>query len=453
MFPTIVLYFIATMFLLFFRMPGKKQNYFKCILCSKETKPKERRKLNKALRRFLRRKFLTESTSDDVICNKCRVKYRPPTKKACKLSSPPSVALPIPSTSTSHAYCCICKRPGPKLVVVPPECKTRVFVHQNILIPAGSRCCPVHIKDHTLTDESISMLKSTYDESLLNRTTIVDMLQRMRDICKRHEKTRLDFDSRHTLNDADYIELTGISLSAFDEVCSSIKDSVKNTPVRSQRCSVAIFFCKMRSGLSNKFLATLFNVSKSSIRRALSTVRKALMATFVPDNLGFDHISRSSVITDHTRPLAQSLLGDFGQLKAILVLDGTYIYIEKSGNFSFQRRSFSVHKGRHLVKPMVITTTSGYFISILGPYLADGKNNDASILNHILNQNVEDIKSWIEEDDIFMVDRGFQDSLSLLEDLGIKAEMPRFLSKGQKTNEHRRCKHESIGDKGKFSLF
>ena len=258
------------------------------------------------------------------------------------------------------------------------------------------------------------------------------MLQRMRDICKRHEKTRLDFDSRHTLNDADYIELTGLSLSAFDEVCSIIKDSVKNTPVRSQRCSVAIFFCKMRSGLSNKFLATLFNVSKSSIRRALSTVRKALMATFVPDNLGFDHISRSSVITDHTRPLAQSLLGDFGQLKAILVLDGTYIYIEKSGNFSFQRRSFSVHKGRHLVKPMVITTTSGYFISILGPYLADGKNNDASILNHILNQNVEDIKSWIEEDDIFVVDRGFRDSLSLLEDLGIKAEMPRFLSKGQK---------------------
>ena len=116
---------------LFFRMPGKKQNYFKCILCSKETKPKERRKLNKALRRFLRRKFLTESTSDDVICNKCRVKYykvqnennqnenrpavgtpvaecsdddqyRPPTKKACKLSSPPSVALPIPSTSTKR---------------------------------------------------------------------------------------------------------------------------------------------------------------------------------------------------------------------------------------------------------------------------------------------------------------------------------------------------------------
>ena len=86
----------------------------------------------------------------------------------------------------------------------------------------------------------------------------------------------------------------------------------------------------MRSGLSSKFLATLFNVSKSSIRRTLSTVRKALMTTFVPDNIGFDHVSRSSVMTDHTRPLAQSHLGDFGQLKAILVLDGTYtMYIHR----------------------------------------------------------------------------------------------------------------------------
>lgn len=31
---------------------------------------------------------------------------------------------------------------------------------------------------------------------------------------------------------------------------------------------------------------------------------------------------------------------------------------------------------------MVICTTSGYFLSILGPYFADSKNKDAAILNH-----------------------------------------------------------------------
>jgi hypothetical protein len=42
----------------------------------------------------------------------------------------------------------------------------------------------------------------------------------------------------------------------------------------------------------------------------------------------------------------------------------------------------------------------------------------------MINTNVEDIKSWVREDDIFVVDRGFRDALELLKDLGIKAELP-----------------------------
>ena len=90
-----------------------------------------------------------------------------------------------------------------------------------------------------------------------------------------------------------------------------------------------------------------------------------------------------------------------------------------------------MHKGRPLVKPMVVVTTTGYFIAILGLYMADVKNNDGSILNHMLASNVQDIKNWIENEDIFIVDRGFRDSLEFLEDLGIKAKMPSFIPRGQ----------------------
>ena len=90
------------------------------------------------------------------------------------------------------------------------------------------------------------------------------------------------------------------------------------------------------------------SISKSSLQRAISSVRKALMNPFVPSKLGFSHITREEVIRNHTRPLAQSLFGDNTQ--AIIVLDGTYIFIEKSNNFVFQRRSYSMHKGRPLVK-------------------------------------------------------------------------------------------------------
>ncbi|KAH3728095.1 hypothetical protein DPMN_054042 [Dreissena polymorpha] len=51
-----------------------------------------------------------------------------------------------------------------------------------------------------------------------------------------------------------------------------------------------------------------------------------------------------------------------------------------------------MHKHRPLVKPMIVVSTTGYIISILGPYLADGKNSDANILKHIINQNTEDFK-------------------------------------------------------------
>ncbi|XP_048755757.2 uncharacterized protein LOC125666612 [Ostrea edulis] len=172
-----------------------------------------------------------------------------------------------------------------------------------------------------------------------------------------------------------------------------------------------------------------------------------MLTSFVPQSLGFAHITREEVINGHTRHLAQTLFGNIEKNQAILVLDGTYIYTAKSNNFHYQRRSYSMHKRRPLVKPMVIVTTTGYFVSILGPYLADSKNNDASILHHIIKTNAENIRSWVSEDDIFIVDRGFRDALPLLADLGIQAEMP-FFGKGATTDEHWRCQYQQTCYKG-----
>lgn len=124
--------------------------------------------------------------------------------------------------------------------------------------------------------------------------------------------------------------------------------------------------------MSNTVLSTLFDISKSSIRRAVHTIRKVLVSELVPKYLGFQHICREEIIKHHTRSLSQSLLAG-NSSQAIIVLDETYIYIKKSSNFKFQKRSLSisVHKGRPLVKPMVIVSIPGYFISVLGPYLTD----------------------------------------------------------------------------------
>ena len=427
--------------------------HYNCILCNARTKPKNRKNINPAVQKYLRRKFfITEISQDDKLCNKCLHKYyksenniqelvrettvQPdysdpdyvPSKKpriSSSISSPPSVLLNIPSTSKSHARCFVCKRQGSKMFVLSQDARFKAFIDSNILIPAGARCCGSHLDSHRmLTSESFTNI-NTQANSSTNRTSIVKLLEHLRQTCLK-SNNRINFDN---IDKEDCINLTGLSQEQFDDLCSHIIIHVKNTPSRTPKTSIGIFLMKLKCALSNKLLSTLFKISVSSIRRAVHTVRHALMRLFVSLYLGFDCFTREDIIKNHTRPLAKSLLCADGE-KVILVLDGTYIYIQKSKNFSFQRRSYSLHKSRPLVKPMVVVTTTGHFVAILGPYLA--KNNDASILNHMLQRNINDIKEFIKEDDIFVVDRGFRDSLSLLEDLGIQTEMPAFMKKGDK---------------------
>ena len=80
------------------------------------------------------------------------------------------------------------------------------------------------------------------------------------------------------------------------------------------------------------------------------------MKSFAPLNLGFQHISRDSVLFNHQTVLATELLTNEPD-QIVLIADGTYLYCQKSSNNEFQRRTYSNHKHRHLVKPMIITAS------------------------------------------------------------------------------------------------
>jgi hypothetical protein len=80
---------------------------------------------------------------------------------------------------------------------------------------------------------------------------------------------------------------------------------------------------------------------------------------------------------------------------------------------------------------MMSVTTKGYIIDSLGPYLADGSNNDAAITKHVLEDN-ERVKAFFQEEDVFIVDRGFRDSIEFLNELGLNVEMPSFLDDGER---------------------
>ncbi|XP_033756033.1 uncharacterized protein LOC117338794 isoform X2 [Pecten maximus] len=187
---------------------------------------------------------------------------------------------------------------------------------------------------------------------------------------------------------------------------------------------------KMKTGLPNAILGTIFNLNTAQVQRIIPRVRQCLMETLVPTHLGFGHLAHNDFIEKHTTPIAKELFTTGKE--AVLVLDGTYLYIQKSMDYKFQRMSYSLHKNRPLVKPMMVVGTDGYILSVLGPYLADYGNNDASITKHVLNHNLEEIRTWLKKDDVFIVDRGFRDAVEYLEKIGLKVEMPAYLAKGKK---------------------
>ena len=78
---------------------------------------------------------------------------------------------------------------------------------------------------------------------------------------------------------------------------------------------------------------------------------------------------------------------------------------------------------------MIIVTTKGYIISALGSYYSDSKNNDSMMTKHIFYNNREPVSQWLQDGDVFVVDRGFRDCIPSLEQFGYIAYMPALLPK------------------------
>jgi hypothetical protein len=255
-----------------------------------------------------------------------------------------------------------------------------------------------------------------------------------------------DFDHSHRLSSEDYFILTGLDRLQFDDLCSHIPSSaLRHSETRSARTAVACLMMKLRLGLSNEVLGVMFSFrNRRVVGHVIQSALSALTQYFVPSNIGFHHVSRREVITQFTRPLAKLILTNNNSDAAILVLDGTYVYVQKSSNYLLQRKLYCMHKGRPLVKMMMIVTTKGYIISAMGPYYSDSKNNDSMMTKHIIYNDREDVRQWLQKGDVLVVDRGFRDCISDLERFGYKTRMPAFLPSFRNPNVNSRLQRRII---------
>ena len=97
-----------------------------------------------------------------------------------------------------------------------------------------------------------------------------------------------------------------------------------------------------------------------------------------------------------------------------------------------------------ILADVLSAVTDGYILSVLGPYLSDSKNNDASLLKSMMNSNTEEMLTWLQVSDLFFIDSGFLDSIEMLESLGFRTEMPEYLSIGKKQHTTEEANHSRL---------
>ena len=123
----------------------------------------------------------------------------------------------------------------------------------------------------------------------------------------------------------------------FSQISSRLS-SLRNSSVRSVESCLGIYrilLVKLRTGLPNSILSTLFSLTKSQIHRSIHSAKNAMMSNYVPHHLGFSHNDHETFVREHNTPLAKTLFTS-NEKSAVLVLDGTYIYIQKTFNYKFQ---------------------------------------------------------------------------------------------------------------------
>jgi len=92
---------------------------------------------------------------------------------------------------------------------------------------------------------------------------------------------------------------------------------------------------------------------------------------------------------------------------------------------------------------------NGYIVDSVGPYFADGANNDAAIMEDILTRDPS-FKELFQSGDCLVVDRGYRDVIDEMQTAGYQTFMPNLLAPKQKqfsaleANESRRVQKMRI---------
>lgn len=341
----------------------------------------------------------------------------PPASKLCKScydishrSAVVSVDLNEPDLSiyrkglTSHHRCTFaCKTPV-NLISVPKSTRNFLLMNYKFLVLPTSQMCAEHvgIDDYWPLVKQVTHVVSAEEQKLVS-DLMFDIYHNTR-----NEHT-FNIDNIDSIDDTDFKAWFAYDKAQFKVICTFSKSC--------QPKHVAVLLCKMRTSLSNQQLSFLFGCCERTIANYMTIARTDLLENLVPQ---FLNNNDRNIIVSHNIPTAKVLF-DIGDENGVCLFDATYRFAQKSKNFAGQKQMWSEQKKMPLTKPMVGCAPDGYVFYVLGPY--DATHNDAVILKDCLVR-FDDTLSGLRPNDVIIVDNGFRDVVSDLEDKGLNTYIP-----------------------------
>ncbi|XP_047029464.1 uncharacterized protein LOC124637154 [Helicoverpa zea] len=302
-------------------------------------------------------------------------------------------------------------------LVVPLSIRIRLFVDFKFYVPADCRICNYHLRGNLWHQLNEIEVNHTFTEAYIY--DFVSLLSK---------ETSIDFENIDMMDNHLVHYWFGISKEQFRTLLAEV---TRLSQMHRGSTALAALLLKLRNGDSNERIASLFQMPRSTLENLMSKARELLQQDFVPMHLGLSHMTRAE-IANRNLLIPNGLFGGInenGERLPIVIVDGTYIYCQKSSNYKYQKDTYSLHKYRNLVKPFMFVCCDGYILEVLGPYPATTSDGDI-MQNEFINES-QPLRQYFRHGDVFILDRGFRDAVSVLENSNYSVHMPLSLEENE----------------------
>ncbi|CAF0962569.1 unnamed protein product [Brachionus calyciflorus] len=320
---------------------------------------------------------------------------------------------------SSHSKCFVCNRSA-KLHQVKPETVVLAYSKFKIYIKHDSRCCHRHLDEYGILKEDC--LKNLNVKKKYHSNSTVDLLNTLKFLKQRKKGGMFDaFDSLSTLDNNYCYQITGWSKKKFIKFSNYIT-SINESSGRSKNQLIALYRYWLRKGIDQFTLSKLFGETsnQTQISHYLDQIRRAINKDFVPFFLG--STKEREFYLNHNNTTVKNLHNLSIDTLAVVV-DASYIRLEKSSNNHVQYMCWSEQKKDLLIKPFLVVCADGWIIDCYGPFAAN--LNDAAIFDYILEVDHNLRKILLPNKTIVFLDRGFRDIVKkLVENFKFDAQIP-----------------------------